>query len=380
MSRSRLFILAALVLLMAAPSGAVFAQEEEAVAMGTAVIYDDLNLSDAITYAMTNVTLPEDGKSLVGWLIDDRDGTKFSTGPMTVDEDGTLGHTFDSTHPRYTGANLIHTYNRVVITLEESDVDQPAGSAVFEDAIEGGVITHVRHLVTNWPEGSVAGILTNLKNQIQVAIDHANLVSQSVTLAQIQSHTRHVINIIEGTDGPNFDESAGNPGDGLGVLLHAGDRSHAALAAAGLAADDLVAVQAELVEITGMNAETSAIAARDGALQVLAQNDRDLAKILIGPVLGYLEQALNGRDADADGIVASIEGEGAVVNAYIEAQRMATYTFEAGATTAPAPPPEEPSVGDATVPMLARIALIASVLLLGMGGLVLVGRFRRLTT
>jgi hypothetical protein len=374
MSRSRLLILAALVLLMAAPSGAAFAQEDEQVATGTAVIFDNLSLSDGITYAMTNVPIPEAGTSLVGWLIDDRDGTKLSTGLMTVDEDGTVAHTFDSGNARYTGENLMRRYNRVAITIEESDVDQPAGPKAFEDAIETGAITHIRHLLTDWQD-SGAGILTNLKNQIQVAIDHATLANQSNTLALVQAHTRHVINIIEGADGPNFDASAGNPGDGLGVLLHASDRKHAGFASSGFAADNLVAVHAELVQITGMNAETSATAARDAALAVLSETDRDLAKIRLAPVLGHLDQALNGRDADADGTIASIEGEGATVNAYIEAQRMATYTFTAGAA---APPPGDPSVGDTTVPLLAKMALLASFLLLASGGFVLLGRFRRL--
>ena len=109
--------------------------------------------------------------------------------------------------------------------------------------------------------------------------------------------------------------------------------------------------------------------------------DLQLAKIFLGPgsntVISELETARNGF-LDEDGV--PIE-EGAE-QAYIHAQGMAAFTLVAGPPrsaefSAPIRPGLGlPSVGDATVRLLAPIALVASLLLLGFGG-ALVVRGRR---
>ena len=61
--------------------------------------------------------------------------------------------------------------------------------------------------------------------------------------------------------------------------------------------------------------------------------------------------------------------EGGADQAYVEAQLMATYTLEPGA---PAPSePVLPEVGDSLVPLLAQIALVASLVLLVGGGVLI---------
>ena len=64
----------------------------------------------------------------------------------------------------------------------------------------------------------------------------------------------------------------------------------------------------------------------------LTQTDISLAKSFVGPgantVLGYLDSARIGGDADGDGAINLIAGEGGAQQAYIEAQLMATCTLE----------------------------------------------------
>ncbi len=377
MFRPKLIMLMALVLLTGVPTGTALAQEatdiSAQVAEGTALIWDDMALSDAITYTLTGVAGPAEGREYVGWLVDDRDGTKLSTGPIAISDEGAINHVFDRHNRRYTGLDLILKFNRVVITDEvtATDPDAPAGPKVFEYAIPDGAMGHIRHLTSDWKPGSGVGILTNLKNQIRIAITSAKAASSAATLAEVQTNAQRVINIVEGDDGESFVASATQPGDGVGVLLHAADRKHAGFAAGQAPTDAIITENGAKAEIAGKNAETSAIAARDAAKNILGQSTISLAKIFTGSLVIHLEQALNGRDADGNGTIESIEGEGGAVNAYIDAQRMATYTLagEVRTVTPGDGDPTPPVTGEAGIPFLAQMALGTSLLLLLLGGI-----------
>lgn len=61
----------------------------------------------------------------------------------------------------------------------------------------------------------------SLLGQIGHAATHAEFSLNSSDLAGRQRHAHHVVNIIEGAAGPNFDASWGNPGDGHGAVVYA---------------------------------------------------------------------------------------------------------------------------------------------------------------
>ena len=307
--------------------------------VGTAVISDSndgksATMSDVITYTLNGVTLPGQGFAYEGWLVSDDGSERLSTGVMAVDGSGAITHVFTSPW----GDNLIRPYNRVVITLEPVPDDDPgpSGVVIFDEIPQGGM-AHIRHLLTSWPPGESRGILTNLKLQLDLAILHANLAKNSDTLEDVRLHTHHVINIIEGVEGSNFDIRFGNPGDGVGVLAHARDRKHGGLAAASAADDTEIVAGAKLVVVTGANAENWAAQARDVALNnVLIQANITLAKEFLGPgrggtVITFLENARNGFDTDQDDTIESVVGEGGADQAYVAAQAMATYRFRASA-------------------------------------------------
>lgn len=400
MSRSKLLVFFALTLLMSVPAGLAQAQDASVLGSGTAIISDGEAAGDTITYAMTDVTQPADGMVYVGWLVSDDGSIKLNTGVLTVESDGSVSGSFVSPD----GENFINTYNKVVITSEEeanADAAEPAGEAVFSHVVPEGAIAHIRHLLTARPPTD-SGILADLKNQLKAAITHANLARSSDTIEDIINHTHHVINIIEGEGGANFDSGFANPGDGIGVLTHAQNRKHAGFAA-GEASDDIViAKHAALVEEFGKNAEDRATEARAFALVVLHttsvspeifQEERN-AQALLSAVTGPLDAALNGIE---------VTGEFGANAAYIEAQMMAIYSIEPVAPT-PTPTPTAtptatptptatntgggqtgglgiglPGVGDSAIPMLAQVGLIAALVFLGAGGIVLL-RGRRART
>ena len=369
---------------------------------GTAVIWDDAALSDAIVYWLPEVPPPAPGKEYVGWLVSDDDSVKLSTGPMTVAQDGSITFNFDASNKRYTGENLIHNYSKVVITMEAAgqDPDAPIASfrrAVFHHSIPLEAMSHIRHLLTKSPSGSDKGIITQLQDQIQVSIDHAVLARNSKTLDDVRLHTHHVINLIEGSGGANFDSGAGvpSPGDDKGVLSHANGRTHAGLAMGQAAGDEVITTFGDLVLVTGKNVEDFATQARDEALRSLNETDIVFAKLVLAGVEGLLRSSLSGVDADGDGTIEPVAGEGGAKQAYEQAQYMAIYWLEPWAppppqpvaeptaTPVPATPVPEPTAtpsptaeatpvspftGDTSAAPLAKTALLAAVLLLALGG------------
>ena len=310
MAKSKLLVFFALILLISLPAGLAQAQDATVSGSGTAIISDGAAPGDTLTYAMTDVTPPADGMVYVGWLVSDDGSVKLNTGVLTVESSGSVSHMFISPD----GENFINTYNKVVITSEETangDAAEPAGDVVFSHEVPVGAMVHIRHLLTSWPADADKGILINLKEQIAIARTQSDLARNSDTLEAVLLHTQHVINIIEGEGGDNFDASAFPPGDGIGVLAHAVDRMHASFAAGEAPGDTVIAEHAALVEEYGMNAENWASDARDKALEILDITSLTVAKTLLSTVTGRLGAALNGIEAtgEAGANAAYVEGE-----------------------------------------------------------------------
>ncbi|MCD5400570.1 MAG: hypothetical protein LR120_12620 [Dehalococcoidia bacterium] len=416
MSRSKFILLLALLTLLAVPVAVeaqtptqpVLTSAGSLAGTGTAVIWDDQSLSDSITTSMAGVTPPAEGTAYEGWLVSDDGEAEMSVGIMTVANDGSISHTFGSASEGYTGENLITGFNTFLITVESVPDDDPGPSSnvAFGYSVPLDGIAHMRHLLSDWPSGSGVGIMTNLKAQLDIAINYAELAAASDTIEDVQNHMHHVINVIEGAEGANYDASLSDSGDGIGVIAHAQDSKHGSLAATAVPDDTVIGEHALLVEASGANVENWANEARDIALTVIGTSNLELAKIFVGPggrtVVSTLIAARNGFDADGDGTVGSGASEGGANQAYVEAQLMATYTLAPGTpvqvvptpapepTAVPTPAPEPtavptpvpaalqptapglPGVGDDSVPIVAQVALLAAVVLLGTGGIFMV--------
>jgi hypothetical protein len=374
----RVASLLALLLTMALPTGLAMAQEpvliSELSPRGEATISDGASLGDTITIGMRDVPAPAANTALEGWLISDDGSAKLSTGVMTVGADNTIDHVFVSAD----GENLVASYNKFVITVEPvPDTDpEPSGEVAYSNRILLAGMTHIRHLLISWPPGADSGILTNLKTQLQLAVDHAQLAIDASTLEEVQLHTHRVINIIEGADGANFDASFGKPGDGLGVLLHAEDRKHAKFAEAEL---DRFNGSADDIDESGGNAEERAIAARDQALVSLGQSSLFAAKLNLNPVVGLLNSALHGIDINGDGTIAVDGDEGGADQAYVQGHLLARYQLDVGGLE-----PVGPELGiglsntgDESIASMAMMAL-AGALVLIIGGGAMVMKTRRI--
>ena len=255
---------------------------------GTAVVFDDMGRSDAVHISMTSVSDPAEGGQYVAWLVNDDTDAFMNIGVLNVGYEGVVygfvNETFDSNSDDYTGENLLANYSGWIITVElaGSNPSTPSSRGVRSHVIDPGVMGHIRHLLVGFPPGADSSILTDLKDQLDIAIMYANMAKESEDIDGLRLLTKQVINVIEGESGPNFDSSLSNPGDGMGVLAHSQNRAHAGFAA-GAADDEVLSERAATLEVAGMNAESWASRARDSALRALPQTDIEVARTIIGP-------------------------------------------------------------------------------------------------
>jgi len=399
MSRLKLSLSAALTLLIALSVGTALAQEPVLISAegdfeGSAVIYDDEALSDAITFTMTNVPKLDVGLAYAGWLISDDESTTLKTGAMILD-DGSISHVYDSLTLGYTGENLIRGYDRLIVTVEslEAEIVAPSGETVFSYKVPADVIEHVRHLVTDWPPGSGVGIFTNLISQLKVALANASVTADKSSIEGVRHQMELTVNALEGPDGDNYEDLDGDGtiedvGDGVGVIARVRQREETGFVLNPSFDDTFIMAHLVGLELDGLNIESLVDEAVTEALLALDELALDRAKVSAAGVAGFIEGALKGVDTDASDVIDSVLGEGGAAQAYVEAQLMATYSLQVGPIPTPtptsAPPtatpppvvatptstPEAPSVGDPTVPAAAPIGLLlALVLLLGGGAL-----------
>ena len=287
-------------------------------------------LSDMARILIMGMPALAPGGAYEGWFVSD-DGTREEGGGrreegggiLEADPGGTILRQFwleDQGQP--TGENLFAEFNTFVVTIEpvpDPDSSPSADVALIYQVPEGGIL-HVRHLVYSWQgnppyvsgfhKGTPKGIAVGLREQTWTALVHARLSIGGETLAEVHLHACHVVNIIEGDRGANFDASCGNPGDGFGVLPYAGDAAvHSGLAASAAPDDRAIAEHAQQVVGAANQVSNLAFQARDAALQALGVSD-EAARLVISNVETILTRAWDRAR-----------------QAYRSSQEMGTYVF-----------------------------------------------------
>ncbi|MCH8199971.1 MAG: anti-sigma factor [Chloroflexi bacterium] len=321
---------------------------------GSAVFRDADAASDSLVMSFSGVPALPEGSAYEGWLLDSAGG-KVSVGILI--RSGTAD--IEETYVSPSGANLLATYSRFAISIEPVPDPDPAtpGPIAYSDAIPAGAFLHVGHLVVAFaPNPDAKGIAVGFLEQMGVAATHADLAARSSSLADKQKHAQHVINIIEGLGGANFDAGPGNPGDGLGVLAYGADLIKHAQLAKDAASDD---------ESVGDGAD-DAIAAAQTAI-VFAERTRDEAVVAIDSGTSEFRLGI----AIANMVSLTEDGVRDAEAAYTASQDIGLFEAIAGEGEAP------PVVGDPLVPTVAMAALLVGLLLTGAGGLLV---FRRRQT
>jgi hypothetical protein len=186
-------------------------------------------IADQFLLMLTGVPAAPQGQAYQGWLVSD-DGALLSVGQLAPAADGSLS--FGWTSP--TGENLLTRFTGFEITLEPADgSDSPTGKIVYAGDMDSAQAANARLLfVTNTGEPATplnAPLIPGLLTQLDIAIQHIQNAQNAEAIGAAQEmhvHLEHVVNILEGADGPRFkdyngDGAAQNPGDGFGVKGYA---------------------------------------------------------------------------------------------------------------------------------------------------------------
>jgi hypothetical protein len=293
-------------------------------------------------------TPPPAGQALFGFLTTPDGSAAQNVGELKPGADGAARLEFSAPN----GENLAARFNRFVIAQAPagSNPAAPGDQVLFAGELPPQAFQFLVQLLANGPglpqqQGYVAGI----RVQTDELLRHAQLVADAQAAgdtAGARRHAEHVFNLIAGSRDQRFGDLNGdgrsqNPGDGFGLIENgdqagyikgAFDAASAALAAPD--ATDAIKTHAEHVRISAENMRGWATEARDLALQIATAGD---AATLQGQAerLVLLSQWLQrGDDANGDGEIAPIPGEGGGLVAYQHAQFMAGFgLFPPGAAT-----------------------------------------------
>ncbi len=315
---------------------------------------DDTQLSDKIVVNINPLPATPAGKGLYGWLVNGGTGANIGLGQLTPDAGGNVLRRF--TDPK--GANLLAAYDKFIVTVEALDPapSAPSNTVMLSGQLPGPSLIHIRHLMVSFPAtpGKI-GLEVGLRTQTQELRRQAELMRDHQTegqLSGIKGQAEILVNIIEGSKGPDFGDldkngQVVNPGDGYGLLKNGdqlgyldGSKEHANLAAKAEGATEEIKLHAGHVGITVDNASGWITAIRDRALVVLKSNDIKATEPLVREILALANQAVNGVDLKGDGQILPIPGSGAVLTSYQHAGLMATLYLKgsgpAAVVTAPA--------------------------------------------
>ena len=343
---------------------------------GLAAMGDERAFSDRLSLDLFNVPQPPSGSVYEGWLIGNDGEFRLSVGVLGVSLDGRVSQQFISP----IGENLFANYNEFILTVEPAgDTDgQPSADIKFSGVVppQAGLALRVMLVsVSDTPEN--VGYLLGLRRQAQIVSDHVSLTDLALgpqDLVGVHRHAEHLINAIEGVHGPNFGDMDGdgrvlNPGDGYGLQSTSfgpgyieSVAQHAQTAIDAPDATEQIKLHAGHTLISAQNAGKWVDQLDAKALELARVQDVDTARQLLDEMRAMADALLNGVDANGNGEIEPIEGEGTIATAYQHAQFASSPAYNsplleggapivvAQATPTPAPPPPtavptpEPSV------------------------------------
>jgi hypothetical protein len=293
--------------------------------------------SNVVTVNARGLSTPPNGSQYAAWIVDTQSERSTALGTLQQNKDGT--YTAKSTIQH----NLLGLGNRVVVTLEQGTVAVPTGQVVLSASYPPKAFVHVKHLLVSFPDtpGKI-GLLVGLIDQAQ-KLSSASQLLQSISASQnssaIQCAAQSIIDIAEGTNGAHYQplanqcaaQNIAEVGDRYGLLGTGGyianSQAHASLAATQSDTTSTIRVHAGHVAICLQNMH-GWISTIDHDAQSLLNNPTDSAKIQ--EIVTLANHAYNGFDADGDGSIDPIPGEGGAVTAYFHGQLMAVLVLAPG--------------------------------------------------
>jgi len=306
---------------------------------GTAAFRDANGRSDQINISLKLSSTPPANTALVAFLTTTDGSTALNLGELKLDEAGGASATYTAPD----GANLAARFNRLVVSQEPtgSKPAKPSGQPIFEGLLPPQAFQALGQLLASGSGlPTQQGYATGIRIQSDELLRHAQFVADAQAagdLAGIKRHAEHVYNLVAGSLDPKFGDLNGdghsqNPGDGFGLLENGAQPGYVkstfdAATAAQSAPDatDAIKAHAEHTRISAENIKQWATEARDLALALTQAQDAAAAKQQAGRLVTLGQWIQRGDDANGDGEIAPIPGEGGGIVAYEHAQFMAGY-------------------------------------------------------
>ena len=294
--------------------------------VGLLSFFDTTTASDSVLVFLSDIALPAGNSQFEAWLTDSQTSGRFSLGIVAPDANGQLSL-------RYTdgdGRNLLGLFDGFQLTEEPQFDDDPSpGPIVVSGQQVPDALARIRAITVSdseapQPFGFGARLQTE---ELLRHVGHVRTAFDSLSIADAQRHTEHIVNLLDGEQGEAFGDLDGlhgvqNPGDNFGIIPYVTQMQAAAeQAAAAPGATEAIQVHSTHVVMATDNALIWATQIREAALQIIAA-----ASVSdIGPQVETMVQngqlLLNGADSNGDGEIAP--GEGGIFTAYQHAQYMA---------------------------------------------------------
>jgi serine/threonine protein kinase len=282
------------------------------------------SLGDTITIQVENLRPPGTDQKYVVWLKNTRASSAIKIGELTLDAlgNGVLPPYIDSE------ARLLPAfYNAVSITAEPvaNMSDAPQGEAVYVasvppelmDALSAIFITAEDGVPnaslgnTSAEPGTLGGLLASVLAEAGHAQMHAGLAGRATSPGGMHLHSEHTINILLGTeDDLNGDQRGENPGFKKGVVRYL-DQMEGLLNATASAEGSTLRFQGdlELVRVCLTNARQWVDRVIVLEREMLAADDLAAVSAQIIESTQLADAMLNGVDANTNGNVDPVEGE-----------------------------------------------------------------------
>jgi hypothetical protein len=267
---------------------------------------------------LDDVPSPPEGTRYEFWAREAADGEYRFLGPLT-----TAANLLTQQIPvEYSGR-----FDQFVISIGPANNASPnqPGEILFSGEVAG----EVNRLVNSFLAGEgEKGTLFSAAEQANLALEHATYLQESLAAGDMPGarlHAEHVVNLLDGADGRSFgdltgDGQAENPGDGVGVRGYLGQAAELAQSATLTtgnqqfhAAQIIAFGEGSLAQVEASINEAKRVAATDSAAE---------AQPIADTLVVILQQLLNGDDADGNGVVDPLRGEGSIAQAAAAAEAL----------------------------------------------------------
>ena len=303
--------------------------------------------SNGVHITLSNAAAPPSGSHYVLWLIDDQHEIVYNLGSL-VQQGNT--YTLTASGPQAQGGNLLALGDRLEVTQEKSATTAPLGAILVSGAFPPQAFVHIGHLLVSFPTTPAkTGLLVGLLNQTRLLATQGQVLTATAnSSARISCLAQSILDIVEGAQGadshplvapcaalgvtatgdgfglaaPSPTGSASNYASKSGYLSDAAD--HASLAASQSDATATIRHYASQVGICIVNLQQWTQQLIVEARALLAQPTKSA---LAQSAAQLAAKIYAGTDANHDGQVDAVSGEGGALQAYQSGQLMASLTL-----------------------------------------------------